>query len=249
MWEHLRSGIREWRALGVGERNLWENARMAFAEVPVDADAVRDWLPFGLTLAEPARATVFIGDYPHTTFAPRYQEAALLLHVKLFGIIPAVYCPWMVLNNDRALILGREMLGLPKKMADVSFSERRGKVTATVTRNGVELLRIEGKVGRAVKEPKPGLGQNVIGLRGLLNVLLPAHLLFFHPRETVHACHALTAAKVVLQGGEEDPIGVAAGHATDVTLRTCDIGAGLLPLRVFPVNPLFPAHLMRLRLR
>lgn len=249
MWETLRSGIREWRALGVGEKHLWRDARMLFAQVPVDADAVRDWLPFGLTLAEPARATVFIGDYPHTTFAPHYQEAALLLHARLFGVIPVVFCPWMVLNNDRAMILGREMLGLPKKLALVSFSERRGKITGSVVRHGVELLRIEGRVAGAVEKPKPGLGQAVVGLRGLLNVLLPAHLLLFHPRETVHDCHALTQASVVLRSGEDDPVGIAAGPASDITVRTCDIGAGLLPLRVFPVSPLFLAHAMKLRLR
>lgn len=249
MWETLRSGIREWRALGVGEKHLWTNARMLFAQVPVDADAVRDWLPFGLTLAEPARATVFIGDYPHTAFAPHYQEAALLLHVKLFGVIPVVYCPWMVLNNDRAMILGREMLGLPKKLALVSFSERRGKISGSVVRHGVELLRIEGRVGKTVETPLPGLGQAVVGLRGLLNVLLPAHLLLFHPRETVHDCHALTQASVVLRSGEDDPVGIATGQASDITVRTCDIGAGLLPLRVFPVSPLFLAHAMKLRLR
>lgn len=249
MLRQIRNGIREWRALGVGEKYFWHDARMVFAEVPVDAGVVADWLPFGLTLARPARATVFIGDYPRTTFAPHYQEAAMLLHVKLFGVIPAVYCPWMVLNNDRALILGREMLGLPKKMADVSFSEKRGKVTGVVTRNGVELLRMEGKVGRAVKAPRPGLGQRMVGLRGLMNVLLPAHLLLFRPLETVHHCHALTGAKVTLRSGEDDPVGVASGVASDVTVRTCDIGPGLPPVRVFPVNPLFPAHIMKLRVR
>lgn len=249
MLEHLRSGIGQWRALGVGEKFLWKNARMVFAQVPVEAEAVRDWLPFGLTLAEPARATVFIGDYPHTTFAPHYQEAALLLHAKLFGVIPVVYCPWMVLNNDRAMILGREMLGLPKKMALVSFSERRGKITGSVVRHGIEVLRIEGSKSEPVKKPKAGLGQAVVGLRGLLNVLLPAHLLLFFPRETVHECHALSHATVTLRGSQDDPIGIAAGEASDVTVRTCDIGAGMLPLRVFPVSPLFLAHQMALRLR
>lgn len=249
MFEHIRNGIREWRALGVGEKYFWHNARMVFAEVPVDADVVSDWLPFGLTLASPARATVFVGDYPHTTFAPHYQEAALLLHVKIFGVIPAVYCPWMVLNNDRALILGREMLGLPKKIAEVSFGEKRGKVTARVVRNGVELLHMEGKVGRGVKTPKPGFGQRFVGLRGLMNVLLPGHLLMFRPTETIHDCHTLTGATITLRSADDDPVGVATGPATDVTIRTCDIGPGLPPLRIFPVSPLFPAHVMKLRVR
>lgn len=249
MFGTLRSAFREWRDLGVGKKYFWHDARMVFAEVPVDADAVRDWLPFGVTLAQPARATVFIADYGEMTFAPPYQEAALLLHVKLFGVIPAVYCPWMVLNNDRALILGREMLGLPKKIADVSFREKGGKFTGSVTRHGVELMRIEGKTGRAVKKPAPGLGQRTVTVRSMLNLLVPAHLLMFHPKETVHRCHALSAVKVTLRSGEDDPVGVASGAATSASIRTCDIGPGLLPVRVLPVNPLFAAHQMKLRVR
>lgn len=245
----LRRAIDEWRALGVGEELLWREARMVFAEVPVDADAVRDWLPFPLRLASPARATVFIGDYPHTTFAPHYQEAALLLHVRIFGVIPAVYCPWMVLNNDRALIIGREMLGLPKKIAEVSLRERNGRLVGSVMRNGVELLRIEGKAGRKVGKPAPGLGQRMVGLRSLMNVLVPGHLLVFHPRETVHRCHALGGAKVTLRSGEDDPVGIATGPAVNATVRTCDICAGLPPLRLFPVGPMFPARQMKLRVR
>lgn len=249
MFGKLRSAIDEWRALGVGKKYFWHGARMVFAEVPVDADAVRDWLPFGVTLAEPARATVFIADYGEMTFAPPYQEAALLLHVRLFGLVPAVYCPWMVLNNDRALILGREMLGLPKKIAAVSFREKGGKFTGSVTRHGVEVIRIEGKAGRAVKKPAPGLGQRTVTVRSMLNVLMPAHALMFHPKETVHRCHALTGVKVTLRSGEDDPVGIATGPATAATIRTCDIGPGLPPMRLFPVSPWFAAHLMKLRVR
>lgn len=245
----LRKAIHEWRALGVGEALLWREARMLFAEVPIEEARVRDWLPFPLRLAHPARATVFIGDYPHTTFAPHYQEAALLLHVRIFGVIPAVYCPWMVLNNDRALIIGRELLGLPKKLAEVSLHEHNGQWVGCVMRNGVELLRIEGKTGQAVSQPAPGLGQRMVGLRSLMNALVPGHLLLFHPRETVHQCHTLEAARVTLHSGEDDPVGIATGPARDATLRTCDIGAGLPPLRLFPVGPLFPARQMKLRVR
>lgn len=249
MFDGMRAAVAQWRALGIGEKQLWTGARMVFAEVPVDEDVVRGWLPAGVTLARPARATVFIGDYPQTTFAPHYQEAALLVHVRLLGIVPAVFCPWMVLNNDRALILGRELLGLPKKLAEVSLRERNGRISGSVVRHGVELLRIEGRPGRAVKAPSPGLGQRVLAVRSLLNVLLPGHLLLFRPTETVHRCQALTGAKVVLRSGEDDPVGVATGPATDATVRTCDIGAGLPPLRVLPVGPLFTARQMALRLR
>jgi acetoacetate decarboxylase len=248
MFAKIRNAIKQWQELGVGERFFWHDARMVFIDIPIDANQVRDWLPWPLSLAKP-EATLFLAHYPNMTFAPPYQESALLLKVKCFGMLPAVHYCWIVLNNDRGLIIGREMLGLPKKMADVRFHEEDGRVRASVHRNGVELIHFEGQIGAPVAEPSPGLGQRTINLRGLLNVLLPAHLLMFHPEETVSACRELTDIKFELRSSEDDPIGIASGAPLRATIRTCDIGPGKLPIRLFPVAAWFPSHLLRLRAR
>jgi acetoacetate decarboxylase len=248
MLEPLRRSFRNVRALGLGRRDIWSNARMVFADVPVDAAAVRGWLPAPLRLASPARATVFIADYPQTTFGSAYREAALLVHVRLLGV-PMVFCPWMVVDDDRALILGRELLGYPKKMAEIRFAEAGGRFEGAVTRHGVEVMRIEGAVGDVEPAPAPGIGRRAVNLRSLLS-LLPGHLLVFRPLETVHTCHRL-AAHVMLRSSVDDPIGVAAGDATGATIRTCDIGAArlALPLRAWPVAPTFALGQLELRVR
>lgn len=248
MYRNISRGISEWREFGLfGDRELWENARMVFADVPVDEETVRDWVPLPLQLAKPARASVFIADYPETSFGCVYREAALLLHVRLFGVIPAVYCPWMVVDDDRAMILGRELLGYPKKMAKFRFEEKNGKFLGTVRRKGVEVLRMEGSIGAEVDDPPPGIGRRTINARHLLGAA-PGHLLAFRPRETVHSANDMNL-KVTLSSSPEDPIGVATGEAENATIRTCDIGANFLlpPLRIWPVGPGFQAKLMRLR--
>ncbi len=253
MNSNIRSGYQEWRRLGMQLRpgifNFWTKARMVFAEVPVDENVVREWLPFPLRLARPATATVFIADYPQTTFGSVYHEAAILLHVKFFGI-PLVYCPWMIVDDDRALILGREMLGYPKKMGRFRFEESHGKFLGTVERNGKEVFRIEGGIGPApLASPAPGIGRWAVNLRCLLS-LLPGHLLLFRPRETVHQAAPMDA-RVTLTTADDDPIGIVTGAARNATIRTCDIGTKAFPppLRVWPVGPFFIAKLMRLRVR
>lgn len=246
MFNRIRQSAEKVVGLGFGRRNIWTNARMAFAELPIDASAVGDWLPSPLKLVSPARASVFIADYPETTFGSVYREAAVLLQVRLFGV-PMVFCPWMVVDDDRALILGRELLGYPKKMAEISFAERDGHFTGSVVRRGVEVMRIEGDVGSLDPAPAPGIGRRAVNVRTLMG-FLPGHLLVFRPRETVQVCNRLEA-KVVLRSSPEDPIGIASGEALAATIRTCDIGAPALPppLRIWPVAA--PFNLSQLELR
>jgi Acetoacetate decarboxylase (ADC) len=241
--------IGELRALGLGRPSFWQDARMVFAEVPVDYDKVKNWVPFPLRLERPAKASVFIADYPKTSFGSVYREAAIMLHVRLFGLIPMVHCPWMIVDDDRALILGRELLGYPKKMGIFRFEERDGRFFGSVTRHGEEVFRIEGEIGAPLAAPPPGIGRWQANIRSLLASFF-AHLLIFRPRETVHRANAMNA-RVTLKSAPEDPIDIMAGPAGTATIRTCDIGGGAVPLllRIWPVGPVFVARLMRLRVR
>ena len=248
MLHRVQRSIRNVRDLGIGRRDIWTNARMAFADVPVDPKAVRDWLPWPLSLASPPRATVFIADYPKTTFGSVYREAAVLVHVRLFGVRMA-FCPWMVVDDDRALILGRELLGYPKKMADIRFQEKGGELSASVLRHGVEVMRIEGAIGDVDAAPAPGIGRRAVNLRGLMS-FAPNHLLVFRPVETIHECRTLDA-RVTLRSSPDDPIGVATGPAERASIRTCDIGSSLwqMPLRAVPVPATFTLSQLELRVR
>jgi len=248
MIDRMRHVARNLRGLGLGRRAIWTGARMVFVDVPVDAAAVAPWVPFPLRLAPPARASVFIADYPETTFGSVYREAAVLLHVRMAGV-PMVFCPWMVVDDDRALILGRELLGYPKKMADIRFDEAQDRFVGTVTRRGTEVMRIEGAIGAPHTSPPPGIGRRAVNVRTLMS-FLPGHLLTFRPIETVHDCRHL-AATVRLQSSAEDPIGIATGGATGATIRRCDIGAPLfpMPMRVFPISPAFQLSQIPIRVR
>ena len=90
----------------------WVGAEVVWAEVPVDVDAARQLLPPGLELDDPAVATVFVADYPFTTFGSVYKEAAVLLHCR-DAKGPHLHCPWMVVDDDTALILGRVICTFP----------------------------------------------------------------------------------------------------------------------------------------
>ncbi|MFN8039019.1 MAG: acetoacetate decarboxylase family protein [Acidimicrobiales bacterium] len=118
-------------------------ARMLWVTVPVDPAAAATWLPPTLRVAAPATASVFVAHYPLTSFGtPTYDEAAILLHVEADDG-PAWHCPWIIVNDDTALILGREMTGFPKKLGEIGLDEGGGTVRGVAHRKGAELVRIE----------------------------------------------------------------------------------------------------------
>src|SRR6056297_2428422 len=95
---------------------LWVNARFVLADVPVDRKTTNKILPLGMRVGPETKATLFIVDYTKTPFTVPYHEAALLIHVKT-PLGKGLHCPWMVVDDDTALIYGREILGYPKKAA------------------------------------------------------------------------------------------------------------------------------------
>jgi len=190
---------------------LWTNARVLAVDVEVARDAARRLLPDSLSIAEPATATLFVADYPETAFGSVYREAAVLLHAA-DARGPALHCPWMVVDDDTALILGREVLGFPKKMAEIRLDERDGRAVGTVRRRGVEVMRLEAAASESETVPAPFFGRRIVNAIGTLPTgmkridLPPA-------AERIHSARC-GEAKVALASSERDPLGELAPAAS-----------------------------------
>jgi acetoacetate decarboxylase len=215
---------------------MWTNASVLAVDVEVSAKGVASWLPGGLRLTRPARATIFVADYPETSFGPVYREAAVLLHVKL-GFREAVHCPWMLVDDDVALILGREILGCPKKMGEISLSIEEGTVRATVDRKGTRLIDISGGLGPEDPDAPPLFGRLAANVWGLVGLTLPKVIRFTPTEEIISARTAEVA--VELRGSEHDPLEeMELGSVLEARLYRANFSAGKgLPLPVLPVRP------------
>jgi len=185
-------------------QNLWDNARFLFAEVPVHPDEASRRLPCGLKLADPPRATLFLADYTKTSFSATYHEAALLVHVRhLFGT--GVHCPWMIVDDDTALIYGRELLGYPKKMGAFTFEESEREVRASVSRRGVQVLSLAGLKGEAQPNPAPAFDVKTFNVGGPGSFFLFQPIWMFRPREAIRESRRVDV-RVEVQPSEFDPI-------------------------------------------
>jgi acetoacetate decarboxylase len=226
---------------------LYRDAHYLVAEMDVDAHAARRWLPWPLRLASPATASIFTAWFPQTSFGSVYREAGLFLHVEHLGR-PAVFSPWMLVDDDVALILGRELLGYPKKLGTIVFEIEGERIAGSAERRGSELLRMEGTLGERLEDAPPMLARPHRNVRSSLGLALPK-LIAFTPRERaieVRRAHV----QVTVGGSERDPLHeLGFGAVRCARLHRVDLAAALPPLPVSAVSPLWLLQQLLLRAR
>ena len=224
---------------------IYRNAHYLAADMEIDASVARRWVPAPLRLASPAVATVFTGWFPDNTFGSVYNEAGLFLHVEHRGK-PAIFSPWMLVDDDVALIVGRDLLGYPKKIGTIDFTIDGDTISGVAQRRGTELLRMEGVLGERVKNPPPILGRPHRNVRSSLGVAIPKVIAFTPREEVIEVRHA--DIKVTVGGSERDPLAeLGFGRVRASYLHRVNLGARGLPVPVAGVSPLWFLRQLLLR--
>jgi len=225
---------------------LWENARIITADVPLDREAAKKILPLGMRLSGTPRATLFIADYTKTVFTIPYREAALLIHVATpFG--RGVHCPWMLVDDDTALIYGRELLGYPKKMGSFAFHEGDGKITATVARHGINLISMEITLGEKEADPSPMFDVKTFNAGGLGQFFYFNPIRMFRAREVIHESHSGKITLHVFHSANDPIAELIAGDPVNGRYVIMDIIGGRYMLPVGIAGPLWLKKVFSLR--
>lgn len=87
----------------------------------VDRSSVEPLLPEGVDVAsEQPLAAFWVGDYPMSNVGS-YKEALVAIQVSTKDVPLAYYIPYIYVTNDQALASGRELLGAPKKLAEINM--------------------------------------------------------------------------------------------------------------------------------
>jgi len=218
-----------------GEGWMWKHARVLTMEVPIEPDP--GCLPTGLRLTEPRRAMIFVADYPETTFGSVYMEAAVVFRARL-GPVGVNFCPWMLVDDDVALILGREYLGYPKKMGEIELVIEGDDLRATVRRKGVTLIEARGTVGSEDPTPPPFIAGKLANAWGPIGLTLQ-RLLGKTASEEIHQAHH-ASVELAIQDSEYDPISeFRIGPIQEARLYDVSFGGGGMPIPLIPIDPSF----------
>lgn len=84
-------------------------------------------------------ANAFVAYYPKTNFGVTYKEAAVFLFAEYGGVI-GTFCLAMPVDNDMAMIGGREVFGYPKKMSNLHFKREGNSAESWVERHGIRFF-------------------------------------------------------------------------------------------------------------
>ncbi len=152
MLYHLRRrDLRRLRKIGSSFNPTFTGAEMLIASYRTDPDVVARILPRPLAAPREPRAVAFVARYPQTNFGPAYNEGALFIQAKR-GRERGLYCLAMPVDDDMAMVGGRERFGFPKKMAErISLEVAGAHWTGSVVRKGTELLHIEADLDTEVR--------------------------------------------------------------------------------------------------
>ena len=210
----------------IGDR-IYHNAQYLTAVLEVDEKAMRRWLPSGMTLAKPARADLFCAYFPDNVYTGAYHEAGLFVHIEA-GRTYGIFCPWMILDDDRAMIIGRELLGYPKKLGEISWDNDGSRIIAKASRRGTTLIEMEATLGKILRDAPPILGLPHRNVMGALGLGLPKEVRFTpveHPLEVRQVDMTLH-----FSGTENDPLhDMGLGRVVEARLHRVNLSGGLIP--------------------
>lgn len=215
-WVNIRKNRKE-------RRNTWDKARFVLADVPLDYRAATGILPWGMRPSDPPMATLFICDYSTVAFPLfPYHESALLVHVRT-PLGAGRHCCWIAVDDDTALVLGRELLGYPKKMGVFAFDEKKSVIDASVRRRGITVMSMKAIRGERELSPKPVFNYKTFHVGGLGQLLAVNPIWMFRPREIIHEYYRADV-ELTLRDSGFDPIArLVAGKVVNGRIVVMDI--------------------------
>lgn len=77
-----------------------------------------------------------------------YKEGGLFLYARHKDVVGAYCLAMPVDGKDMGIFLGRELFNYPKKVASISLRRNTDECYASIERNGIKYLEIQGKFGQ-----------------------------------------------------------------------------------------------------
>ena len=114
-------------------------------------EIVERLLPPPLEPFETPIARAYVCKFPRTNFGVSYQETALMLLCQYKEEV-GVYILGMHVDNDIAMVLGRELHGYPKKMAEIHLKRGRMGASGWGKRRGTKVVEMQSKIMKSITE-------------------------------------------------------------------------------------------------
>lgn len=189
------------KLFSLGDRKFI-GAKMMGVMYQTKPEITKRLLPPPLEFADAPNGMIFIAEYPETNLGPGYNEAAIFLRCRYKDEIGS-YCLSMPITREGRMHNGRNVFGLPKKMADEISVTREGSTAhGWVVRKGIRIIDIKIDL----KAPLPQLPP-----------LGPSFTFKGNPR-------------IDLKPGFDGPV-LLCTQKNDIEMKTCEIGASVVEMQ------------------
>ncbi|MFD1586842.1 acetoacetate decarboxylase family protein [Halorientalis brevis] len=133
------------RTRGVEYEIEYKDCEAVAAFFTIDG-SVDHLLPEGIEpFSEPAKGGVLVARYPFSNLGAYHEEISIVQVADDAGNM-AYYIPYIYVTNDAAMAAGRELIGAPKKIADVDLQSRADTIQGTLSRpEDTRLLSVSHK--------------------------------------------------------------------------------------------------------
>lgn len=118
----------------------------------INEEVIARLIPPPLTPSQPYRAHFIANHFRKTTLpgVENYMESAILLDV-MFEEITGTLTLSMILDDDNAMIGGREFFGFPKKLGEISFQYDDNSASGNVIRRDVTIAEFKCEIGDEIQ--------------------------------------------------------------------------------------------------
>lgn len=128
-----------------GKPTTFYDAEMLTIYWETKPEIIERLLPKPLKPVSRPLVNAFIANYPATNFCPPYREAGLFVLADYNGQI-GNYCLSMPITSDIGMAMGREVCGLPKKMADIQMNTTADSIEGSISRHGIEFFNVKARL-------------------------------------------------------------------------------------------------------
>lgn len=150
--ESARASSARTSSEAVSEAVDFYDAETLFAVWETSQKTVERLLPPPLQPSKRPLALALVATHPRTNFGPIYREAALAVRAELHGVA-GFYFLAMPVTDDMAMVYGRELLGYPKKIADIAFYREGPVAGGWVQRHGTRYFWMQAQLTGAASTP------------------------------------------------------------------------------------------------
>jgi acetoacetate decarboxylase len=119
-----------------------ESCKQVLVQFETEVDALARIIPKPFELPARPFACAFVGDMLQIPGPGRYHEGAVLIGVEYRGKL-STYAPYLWTSSDEALLVGRELYGMPKMMCEPeTLSEDGNEIVGVLRRRHGPLVRV-----------------------------------------------------------------------------------------------------------